>query len=312
MSGLISIIIPVYNVSEYIARCVDSVLSQSYRDLELILVDDGSTDGCGQICDLYQNKDARVRVIHKKNEGLGMARNMGLDVCFGEYVMFVDSDDTLFSDAVRVLYDRIVSDGSDMAVANYYDALPNGSSVAFRGYKKDAVMSSAEYLFRFDRREVFGWEAWGKLYRRELFSDIRYPSLRCGEDLFTFFDIVEKCSLISVSTAEVYYYTYRYDSIMNKRTEHSRMDELRAEVHAIEYMLSRGCFEGAGEFFCRAVNHLMYIGDTRSGTKLVADSIDAANIRKLLRRVGLKVRLKWMLLQSPFLAALYKKHKKAK
>lgn len=116
MDPLISVLVPVYNVEKYLPRCLDSVVTQTYANLEIILVDDGSTDDSGAICDAYAKEDCRVRVIHTVNRGVAAARNRLLDEAKGEYIMFVDSDDYVNTEAIRVLYDRLVLDGSEMAV----------------------------------------------------------------------------------------------------------------------------------------------------------------------------------------------------
>ena len=118
MEPLISIIVPVYRVEQYLPKCLDSIMTQTYRNLEIILVDDGSPDRCGEICEAYVRKDNRILVVHQENAGLSAARNIGLEIFHGEYLMFVDSDDYLHQDAIRILYERMIADESDIAVGN--------------------------------------------------------------------------------------------------------------------------------------------------------------------------------------------------
>ena len=127
MFALVSVIIPVYKVEKYLDRCVESIVNQTYKNLEIILVDDGSPDNCPRICDAWAEKDDRIKVIHKENAGMGMARNSGLETATGEYLMFVDSDDYLSENAVEVLYERMVVDGSDMAVGKHADVYDDGT-----------------------------------------------------------------------------------------------------------------------------------------------------------------------------------------
>ena len=127
MDSLISVIIPIYNVEKYLPRCLDSILGQTHTNLEVVLIDDGSPDGCGAICDAYAEKDSRIRVVHQANGGVGRARNVGLAHCTGDYITFVDPDDYIFPDSIRQLYDRIQADGSDMAIGNCIRTYSDGT-----------------------------------------------------------------------------------------------------------------------------------------------------------------------------------------
>ena len=119
MEDLISVVVPIYNVENYIKKCVDSILSQTYKNLEIILVDDGSPDNCPQICDEYAQKDNRIKVIHKENGGLSDARNAGIDISKGKFITFIDSDDYIEKDYVEVLYNSIKENASDMAIGSH-------------------------------------------------------------------------------------------------------------------------------------------------------------------------------------------------
>lgn len=191
---LISVIIPVYKVEEYLERCVDSVLAQTYERLEIILVDDGSPDGCPAICDRYAAQDARVRVIHQQNMGLSGARNRGIDEARGSWLSFIDSDDYVASDFIASLYEACVSTGSPLSLCRWDyvhgEALQEGSDaapksekgLAFR--KEEARVYSGRELMEklYDPDGAYFVVAWNKLYRRELFSEIRYPLGRIHED----------------------------------------------------------------------------------------------------------------------------------
>ena len=171
MKPLISVIVPVYNVEQYLRKCLDSVISQTYTNLEIILVDDGSTDLGGKICDDYASKDDRITVIHKVNGGLGFARNTGLEMCHGEYIMFVDSDDWLSVDAVRVLYDKLIFDASDIAVGKHVEIYESGSiSEIWWKINEDTLLSKNDVFTQMSPDLLLPVAAWGKLFKRSIFN----------------------------------------------------------------------------------------------------------------------------------------------
>ena len=181
---MISVIIPVFNVEEYLKKCIESVISQTYPELEIILVDDGSTDKSGQICDEYAKKEHRIKVIHKENEGQGVARNYALDLGKGDYIAFVDSDDYIEPDMFEVMLNAISSGDYDIAICG----------VKFRSYatgrirsvsRTDKVLSGdADLLIeRYLTGKCFS-VMWNKLYKAELFKKLRFPNIRSREDSY--------------------------------------------------------------------------------------------------------------------------------
>lgn len=211
---LISVIVPVYKVEPYLSRCVDSILAQTYRNLEILLVDDGSPDNCGAICDDYAAKDARIKVIHKKNGGLSSARNAALDVARGEYFGFVDSDDWIEPEMYETLLAGIQTYDADMAYGGRYDVDGNtGGKTIGLCPGKDECISGMEMLGR-----VFLWDncdsaAWDKLYHRSLFADIRYPEGLINEDIAIFYRLMEKTSRVAMCAKPLYNYLHRPNSI---------------------------------------------------------------------------------------------------
>lgn len=213
MNPLISVIIPVYRVEDYLRECVDSVINQTYKNLEIILVDDGSPDNCGKICDEYAQKDERVRVIHKKNGGLSDARNVGIAQSSGEYLMFVDSDDLLTEDSIGFLYDLIIKNNAQLAVGGRerFDSETNAIL--------DTDFSEEESNTVFDKvammRNSFknGCAAWARLYSREVHADIQFPVGKINEDEAIVLRILERCSRIAQSNHIVYRYRCRPESI---------------------------------------------------------------------------------------------------
>lgn len=212
---LISVIVPCYNVEKYLCRCVDSILSQSYSNLEVILVDDGSPDVSGKICDEYALKDRRIKVIHKINGGLSDARNVALDVAKGELITFVDSDDWLDTDYVGYLYSMLIEHGADVSVINFKEVLETDEN-------KSNTIRRKRYLGVFDRyqaieamfyQEKFDTTAHCKMYKRELFSTLRFPKGKIFEDLALIYQIFLLSNRIVVSSSQLYFYYLRGDSI---------------------------------------------------------------------------------------------------
>ncbi len=219
---LISVIVPVYKVEPYLRRCVDSILCQTYRNLEIILVDDGSPDGCPAICDEYAAKDSRVRVIHKENGGLSSARNAGLDYVFsnqnedtGGYIAFIDSDDYIHPQYFEVLHNIAKSANADIAHVGYQET---GEQESF----ENVVIENAPVLLSF--AELFDRSActvmvWAKLYRRELLRELRFRvPMPLGEDLLMNYSIYDHNPEIRVANIPVkmYYYFLRSGSIMRE------------------------------------------------------------------------------------------------
>lgn len=225
METLISVIIPVYNVEKYLKRCVDGILGQTYRNLEIILVDDESPDGCGALCDAYARQDERVRVIHQKNAGLSGARNAGIDISRGDYLVFVDSDDYVTDDFIARLYEALISTGSDLAQCKWKyvkgGAVPDpekdtGKVECFTGTEMMAnlyIPDGAYFVV-----------AWNKLYKRELFDGIRYPLGRIHEDEATTYKIYDRISRAAVVDSCMYGYFTGNDSITRGKFSRKRLD----------------------------------------------------------------------------------------
>lgn len=311
MEALISVIIPVYKVEKYLERCIDSVLAQTYQTLEIILVDDGSPDSCGSICDRYAQADSRIKVIHKENAGLGMARNSGLDICTGVFVMFVDSDDYLSADAVQVLYERLVRDGSDMAIGKHTDVWEDGrKNGAFCAWMRDNVIKTEDMIASIRGSQYLSVSAWGKLYKRDLFETLRYNAFKCAEDLMLYSSILDKCEQISVVDREVYYYFQRNDSIIHQKSEQAKKDELIALIQFSKYLWRNNAHDGALHWYLRSVGQIYILDDRKWGIALFKENFDASMEKKLLKRVGLKYHLKRKGLSFPVLFDVYRWIKK--
>lgn len=211
---LISVIVPVYRVEAYLGKCVDSILAQTYENLEVILVDDGSPDGSGAICDDYAQRDPRVRVIHKENGGLSSARNAGLDAANGDYIGFVDSDDWLEPETYTWLMDMAQQENVKLVCAGRFDCNSwDGSRTTGLCPQRKEVITGEEMT-----RRIFRWEnvdsaAWDKLYHRSLFDGIRYPVGVVSEDVPVTWRLAMNAGRVGLLDKPVYNYFHRPGSI---------------------------------------------------------------------------------------------------
>ena len=213
MNDIISVIIPVYKVEKFIHNCIKSVINQTYKNLEIILVDDGSPDGCPQICDDYAKKDERIRVIHKQNGGLSDARNAGLDIATGEYIVFIDSDDEVSLDYVEYLY-RMLEDNptSKMSVCGVMQIQP-GQSPCEDTHVSYMTMTPQEILENMFYAMGVEICSYAKMYHKSLFEELRFPVGKVYEDSATTYLLFEKSSKIIYGNKKCYYYFTRPGSI---------------------------------------------------------------------------------------------------
>lgn len=235
---LISVIIPVYKVEAYLRRCVDSVLAQSHENLEIILVDDGSPDGCPAICDEYAAADDRVAVIHQKNAGLSGARNAGLEKAKGAYLAFVDSDDYLAEDFIECLYRSCVETDSDLSVCRW--EYVKGEPVPEHGTGKTEVFTGREMLAQLYTPDgAYFVVAWNKLYRRELFAEIRYPLGQIHEDEATTYKLYDKAVRAAFVDRSLYGYFVTPSSI-TRGFNPRRLDWVRGVAGRIDFFEEKG------------------------------------------------------------------------
>ena len=235
---LISVIVPIYKVEKYIHKCIDSIISQTYKNLQLILVDDGSPDDCGKICDDYMAKDERVEVIHKANGGLSDARNVGIRAAVGEYIGFVDGDDYIENSMYGDMYNLIEENKADVSICNFYNVIQDRKIIKnqeniIKIYNKMDILK--EILLDKDIQSY----AWNKLYKKELFDCIEYPVGKKYEDIGTTFYLLEKCEKIVVSGKPLYYYLDREDSIVNTNNEQTIIDYIDIITHRFDYIKNK-------------------------------------------------------------------------
>lgn len=224
--ALISIVIPVYNVESYIEKCVNSIINQTYKNIEILLIDDGSTDLSGQICELYAKKDTRIRVFHKKNGGLSSARNFGIEKAKGKYISFIDSDDFVTIDYVEILYKLLVDTNSDISVAINVNLYPNGyiKHIYNNSGKKIIYGSGLSMLEHMLYQKLFDTSSSFKLYKTKLFDDIRFPIGKLYEDIACIYKLFLKAKRVSYINKEIYFYLQRPSSIIGKSFDPRDMD----------------------------------------------------------------------------------------
>lgn len=233
---LISVIIPIYKVERYLKKCVDSVLNQDYKNLEIILVDDGSPDNCPQICDSYASQDSRIVVIHKKNGGLSDARNAGLETAHGEYVLFVDSDDWIHENCIRLLHEYCNKYDADIAIGNYKTFGENDEMIEQKKIKVDdyEILSAVEACKR-NCFEVVFVTSWGKLIKRKLISNNLFPKGKIHEDEFSTYRLLFKSDKIVYTSNQIYYYLLRSTSIMGEKKIFYHKDAIIAYIEKIKF-----------------------------------------------------------------------------
>lgn len=228
---IVSVIVPVYHVEKYLKKCVDSIINQTYKNLEIILVDDGSPDNCPKICDNYALKDNRIKVIHKVNGGLSDARNAGIDAASGDYLMFVDSDDFIEPEMIEVLYNALFDNDATMSICNYKLVYENPDDYVDDDVSpiKDGIISGKELISDLFFNKYWHWViAVCKLYRKELFDNVHFPLDRQHEDQYIFHKIVLQCEKIACVSVPMYNYLQRCGSIMHSVPSIKTLDDSEA------------------------------------------------------------------------------------
>ena len=239
----ISVIVPVYNVEPYLRRCVDSIVVQTLSDFEIILVDDGSTDGCGRICDEFASTDIRVTVIHKENGGLGSARNAGLDAARGDYLAFVDSDDCIAPEMYQRLLAALQKANADLSICGYQKINENHEAIGAAGtYPFEIItgMQALEKLYTHDY--VYFTIACNKLFKRCVFDAIRFPEGKLFEDGYAAFRYYYASKTVVCLPEGFYFYLTRSNSITTSVLGVKNLDGLDAEVDSIDFLREKRCF----------------------------------------------------------------------
>ena len=317
----VSIIIPVYNVEKYLDRCIDSVLKQSYQNIEVLLVDDGSTDKSGLLCDRWAEKDSRIRVIHKVNEGVSVARNTGLDQANGDYIAFVDSDDFIDANMIETLYNTLQIKHAEMSICSFVFVDETGTPLEEENQSspiKDEILTGYEVIQKLagDR----GWYfhlAWNKIYKRSLFSDIRFPVNKFAEDAFIAHRLLGKCTTVACIHDACYYYTQRADSLVHNRTWKTCLNDAESFLDRACYCYEHGLYECASHFYWETTKQFFILcSETVSDPELSAELQETfrwyRGKLKISKKLRLKRRLQTALFAlSPSLYLFYRKVKRS-
>ncbi len=253
---LISIIVPVYNVQEYLKNCINSILNQSYKNIEIILVDDGSTDESSSICDLYVKKDNRIKVIHKENGGLSDARNMGIKSARGKYITFVDSDDYLDENYVKVLYILITENNSDIACSRMKKTDSLNDKIINKNEKIN-IYNSIDAIKEILYQRNIDNSAPSKLFKKDLFENILFPVGYAFEDLDTMYKLFLQANKIVSTTNNYYLYYQRQGSILHTVKDKTINDLLTIIDNMNKNLISYG--ELKAPLMARTLNANFYI-----------------------------------------------------
>ena len=254
---LISVILPIYNVELYLKECIESVIRQSYKNLEIILVDDGSTDQSPYICDEYAKMDSRIKVIHKENGGLSDARNVGIQASSGSYIALVDSDDLIAQSFIEELYECCIKSNAMIAVCAY-SKFSNEDEIIISNNQDDAQIISGRELIKqiyLGEAGAYGFVAWNKLYCRKLFDSVQYPLGRIYEDTFTTYKLFLNSNRIVLLNKALYFYRIRPESIMSARVSLKKIkDGVDADASVVKYFYENQDLEilpYVSSYFCK-------------------------------------------------------------
>ncbi|WP_285815958.1 glycosyltransferase family 2 protein [Thomasclavelia cocleata] len=296
---LISIIIPVYNVEKYLNRCVASVINQTYSNLEIILVDDGSTDSSYDLCKKLKKEDSRIVVIHKENGGLSEARNTGISVSTGNYIFFLDSDDYIKENTIEVLYETIKKDNTDLVLFDFIKILDTGEVIQDETNIKSYEIVDSKTLLN---RIIYGqyWRyvpAWNKLYKSDIWSDLYFPVGKLHEDEYIIHEVFNRCENVSIIPDKLLYYVQRSGSIMSNISDKNRIHITNALLERVYFYLSRNMTKQASVMFINMINK--YICKVNRNN-YEEDSKLKKKIKKLYKKIDkksidLKTRIKLIL-----------------
>ena len=307
--ALISVIVPIYNVAPYLDRCVSSLVNQTYRNLEILLVDDGSTDESGQIADAWGAREPRIVVFHKEHGGPSSARNYAIDRAQGQYLSFVDSDDFVDETFIQVLYETLVSANAQISVVGFQRFTDEKDIVVDRTRKWKTKVFEGENVMRYLFNREAGDVVWNKLFARELFDGIRFPVGRLHEDVGTTCFLFGKCARLAARPAPLYFYFQRAGSIVHtysvKHLEHNW------EMHHRKYQYIKQCYPDLLDNDLALINHIFDLFPYLSAEH---QRQAAKGVSQLVKHVGhevpLNTKLKCFAIQTvPNLHAWNKKRK---
>lgn len=310
--ALISVIVPIYNVAPYLDRCVDSLVKQTYRNLEIILVDDGSTDDSGALADRWGVRDRRITVYHKQNGGVSDARNYGIDRAQGQYLSFVDSDDIVDEAFIQVLYDTLTSTGTRISVVGYHRFWDEAAISADQTPDCRIELHETREAIALLSDQKFYVIACNKLYERSLFSSIRFPVGKISEDTAVTYLLIDQCDRVAFCATPLYFYRQRSGSLAHGNVQQRALDTY--EMHTRRYQYLKAKYPEYYDFdimyFHKIFEVFPYVG-TELQRQIVADA--AAILEKIGPEATLKMRLKYLAIRwVPGLYAWNKKRSMAR
>ena len=250
-SERISVIIPVYNTENWLRECVESVLSQTYQNLEILLIDDGSTDSSSILCDSYAQTYEQVKVYHQINQGLSAARNTGLDMATGSYIFFLDSDDFLETDALEIMYRTLMEQNADLVIGAYRRIRATGEELSIEGFPSSSQTTaiSEKDFWQLSTRNTVAIVAWSKLYPRHLWDTLRFPIGKIHEDNAVLHYITEQCQNIVYLNQVIINYRSTPNSIINQPFRLSNLDKSDVLTDQILYLCEKGYTDIALYYF---------------------------------------------------------------
>lgn len=277
--SLISIIVPIYNVEQYLKRCVDSLLKQSYKNIEIILIDDGSPDNCPSICDEYAKDDSRIRVFHKTNGGLSDARNYGLKQSLGEFIIFVDADDYVDKNYISTLFENIIKYKADISICSYYYSYNEQNTLGTLKNSSVQVFNNIEAIKELYKFNSYGVGVWNKLFKRELLWTDMFPVGKISEDYFVMYRVFFAAHTVVYESEPLYYYVQRGDSITKKGKP--KVDVIDAAEGFLDF-----CVKNCNELVPVAKTNLVYAAVGIYNTGMFRNNMDNMTKRRLVEIVN--------------------------
>lgn len=293
---LISIIVPIYNVEKYLDRCINSLVKQTYKNIEIILVDDGSKDYSGKIADNWGEKDSRIKIYHKENGGLSDARNYGIEKSSGKYLSFVDSDDYVDERFIEVLYQILIKNKvkiSAVGIQKFSNKEYNIEKNYFN--EKDEIFDTEKAIQYLYNNSKYCNYAWNKLYLKELFNDIKYPYGRKMEDLGTTYLLFDKCEYVAYNSIPLYFYYQRENSILHNPDKQFWIDKFVLVSERYKYIKRKypDIYENYLNYFYVVLESFFYISKKERKNSIEEIKKIYPNIRK---KISLKSKLKYSLI----------------
>lgn len=238
-NSIVSIIVPIYNVEQYLDRCMKSIINQTYHNLEIIMIDDGSTDSCFEKCNEWAKIDSRIKVIHNENGGLSSARNTGLKIANGEFIVFVDSDDYLNVNMVKLLLNAILSSNSDISCGSIELVWEDSPKREFLIKNKKMILSNLDSMESIITEKFLKQPVVYKMYRANIIKDILFDVGKINEDDFWSYQVIAKANQVILIPETVYYYVQRNGSIMNEKFSLKRLDVLDAKIERNKFLAEK-------------------------------------------------------------------------